>query len=64
MPNDNIAPAKDTLAETPDSRAKAIGFVNDSDLRRWCVSEVIRSKVCFQLSTEVRALYDFLTEKA
>lgn len=61
MTDDNIAPTDDAFASTPDSRAVAIGFRNDNDLRRWCVDEVIRSKVSYGLSTEANALYDFLT---
>ncbi len=49
---------------TPDDRAQALGFLSDNDMRRWCIGEVIQSKVCCALSTEARALYDFLTETA
>lgn len=70
MNTDHIAPDDYTFGATPApkasppttpiSRAEAAGFVNDADLRRWCVETVVRSKVCHGLSGEAYALYDFM----
>jgi hypothetical protein len=45
---------------TPKSRAEKAGFVNDADLRRWCVDKVVASHACHALATEVVHLYDFM----